>query len=400
MRKTRLALALMAALASTHAFALFNDRVEIWAAENITHDSNIFRISDDVSPSSIGAPKRGDTIYTTHLGVNLNIPVSLQKFEATYDWYRTRYDTLGALDYDGHRARAAWIYEIERKVSGVVSANETKGLSSFSNIQSNIRDVVRARQIDGTAAWMLTPRWRLDGRAAVFDTSHSHPTRQFDDIEAVDLDLGASYLTPNDNAIGASARFERGRNPHGNTLPTNPFFGRPFENKYRQWALGMTATWNVSAHSRFDGRVEYLDRRYEEFADRNYQGPAFRGIYTWAPTAKLAIAFGALRDMGPPEDVQSGRVLITGAYIRPKWTATEKITVLANAEYNVWEFKGDPIRGGDFEHRVRLVGASLMWKPFQRIWVNVGVNHERRTSSLRFGDYGVNVAFVEGRVGF
>ena len=414
-RARRIALAAAIAAALPHpAAALFNDRLELWAAQNVTHDSNVFRISDDLDPATIGAQKRGDTSYTTHLGATLRVPWSLQRFEADLDWYRTKYDTFEDLDFTGHRARLAWAYNVANRLTGVASINDTRGLSSFRNIQAREKDVVKARQADLTAAWLATPRWRVDGRVVAVETEHSNPLRKIDDIETAAVETGISYVTPRENLFGASARFERGRSPDGVPLtlfqpgvPTSP--GITFDNKYRQWAAGVTATWIPTAHSRFDGRAEWLDRRYDQFTARNYRGPAMRAVYTWAPTVKTAIAFGALRDFAPPEEVQSSRVIVTGAYIRPKWSATEKITVQGNLEYNVWDYKGGVIAGtagthtavfGDFEHRVRMIGASVQWQPLRRIWLNAGYNHEKRTSTLRFGDYDVDVVFVEGRIGF
>jgi exopolysaccharide biosynthesis operon protein EpsL len=396
----RIALALAGAFAATPAFALFNDKVEIWAAENVTRDTNVFRISDDVSPASVGASQRGDTILTTHLGVTVGAQVSLQRFEAGATWFRSNYRTFNNLDFTGHTARALWNYNYENRITGLASYTEGKGLASFSNIQANLKDLVTSRQAELTSAWLMSPRWRADGRLAAVQTEHSSALRAINDIEAESVEAGVSYITPQDNLFGGSARFEHGRAPHGNTLPNNPVFGRPFENQYDQWAVGATTTWHPTAHLRFDGRVEYLRRRYDEFTTRNYEGPAFKAILKWSPTVKLSVDFGALRDMGPPEDIQTSRVLLTGAYIRPKWLATEKITVVGNVEYNVWDYKGDPISGADFTHRQSLVGGSVQWKPFERIWLQAGVNHEKRTSTLRFADYDTNVAFVEGRVGF
>ena len=100
------------------------------------------------------------------------------------------------------------------------------------------------------------------------------------------------------------------------------------------------------------------------------------------------------------EEIQTSFVLITGGYIRPKWQLTEKIYIQGNAEYNVWDYHGDAFTGGDFTHRQRLIGASIQWKPFERIWLHAGANREARTSTLRFGDYETTVTFIEGRIGF
>ena len=50
LKKASLAAAMMAAFAPPASWALFEDRVEIWAAENVTHDSNVLRLSKDLNP--------------------------------------------------------------------------------------------------------------------------------------------------------------------------------------------------------------------------------------------------------------------------------------------------------------------------------------------------------------
>ncbi len=392
--------AVIGATASSPAMAVFNDYVELWAAENLTHDSNVFRLSDKVSPSTVGASQRGDTIYSTYLGIAANVPVAQQRFEAAYTWNRSKFQEFGNLDYTGHTARAAWDYNLQNKVTGVLSYNESQGLASFNNIQANEKDLVTVRQAQGTAAWLVTPRWRMDGRLTGVQTEHTNVVRSINDIESEGAEAGLSYVTPQENLIGGSVRYEHGKSPHGNTAPGNPFFGLPFTNEYDQWGVGATTTWNLTGHSRFDGRLEVIRRRYNEFTSRNYQGPALRALYRWTPTPKTTVDVGVIRDIGPPEEIQTSFVLVTGGYVRPKWAITEKITLQGNVEYNVWDYRGDAFTGGSFTHHQRLYGGSVQWKPWERVWLQVGVNREVRTSTLLFGDYETTVAFVEGRVGF
>ncbi len=109
----------------------------------------------------------------------------------------------------------------------------------------------------------------------------------------------------------------------------------------------------------------------------------------------------ASRDVGPAEDIQTSFVLVTGGYVRPRWILTEKVSLLANAEYNVWDYHGDPtVPGGNFRHRVRTFGGKVDYRPTPRILLSAGVNREVRTSDLPTGDYEVTVGFVEGRIGF
>ena len=376
---------------SQPAAALWNDQVEIWAAENITHDTNVFRISDNLGPSSIGSTQLDDTIFTTQLGITAGFQLSQQRLEAAYTWYDSRFRHFKDLDYTGHTLRGAWNW-VYGPVSGIAAYTESEGLSSFSNIQAREKDLVLTRKAELRGQWKMTPRWMPNALITGTHTEHSNLQRRVNDIEALAAEVGISYVTPLDNTFGAVARFERGRSPHAD-LP------EALQNEYDQASLGGTVTWNLTGHSRFDGRVEYVRRNYVRFTERDYSGPLFRGIYTWTPTGKSKVSIGAVREVGPPEDVTTSFVLVTGGYIRPQWEATAKVIVQGNLEYNVWDYKGNPF-SGDFTHRQRLIGASVQWRPLQRIFFQAGYNREVRTSTLVNGDYDVDVYFVEGRVGF
>jgi hypothetical protein len=82
---------------------------------------------------------------------------------------------------------------------------------------------------------------------------------------------------------------------------------------------------------------------------------------------------------------------------------TDKITLQANVEYNVWDYHGglaNEVFGEGTRHRVRLFGASISYRPTPKILLQAGINREERSSNAPFADYEVDVAFIEGRIGF
>jgi hypothetical protein len=104
--------------------------------------------------------------------------------------------------------------------------------------------------------------------------------------------------------------------------------------------------------------------------------------------------------VGPAEDITTAFVLVTGGYIRPEWQITDKVSLKANAEYNIWQYKSGPLTGADFTHHQRLFGVSVAWRPANKILLQAGYNYEKRASTLLFADYQDEVFFVEGRIGF
>ncbi|HEX4779792.1 MAG TPA: XrtB/PEP-CTERM-associated polysaccharide biosynthesis outer membrane protein EpsL [Usitatibacter sp.] len=388
------ACAALAAPAS--AWALFEDRVELWAAENITHDTNVLRLSKNMNPLEPAPAQLDDTIYTTHVGASLNAYEHQQHFTAEATYYRSNFHYFKDFDFDGYTLMGNWAWVLGPTASGTIGLTDQQGLASFNNIQAATPDLVKTRQLYATGNWNLTPRWRANGGLTVGASEHGDEARKVNDIDVGTAEAGLSYVTPLDNSFGVVTRFEHGRLPHA--LDLN---GIPFESRYNQSGLGAMMTYVLSGHSRLEARAEYVNRRYNAGSpQQSYNGPIGRALYIWTPTAKITVNASISRDVGPAEDITSSFVLVTGGYIRPQWQITDKVTIKANAEYNVWDYRGDEAVGGNFTHHQRLIGVSVAYRPTQKILLQAGYNHEKRTSTLLFGDYDDEVFFVEGRIGF
>ena len=82
-------------------------------------------------------------------------------------------------------------------------------------------------------------------------TRHGSALQKVNDIDITTAELGLAYITPLDNIAGVVARFENGEHPGGITVGATGF-----DNSYRQSGVGVTTTWILSGHSRFDGRID------------------------------------------------------------------------------------------------------------------------------------------------
>ena len=387
-----LAAALVSALPS---WALWDDKLEVFAQENITRDSNVFRLPAASDPCiAINSCDKDDTIYTTSLGFIFDIPYSLQRWQLAYTWYDARYRRFDDLDHNRHIARAAWLWSVTPSLTGEISYEDEKGLASFANIQGRRPDMVTQRMALATAAWKLVPSWRLHAAANWGEARHTGELR-VNDIELEALEAGISYVTAQENRLGVAVRAENGRNPNSFNVG-----GIAFNNEYEQKSVGIQGRWVVSGLSRFDGRLDYTKREYDRFPERNYSGPTFEVSHTWTPTGKFTMATVAQRNVAPLEDVTASFVLVTGIMLRPDWAITEKINLRGHAGYSRWEYFGAEPFQQDYEHRVKTIGVSLMYRPTRRIALSGSLGREERTSSLQNADFKVDTASFEARIGF
>ncbi len=380
------------------AAALLQDRVEVFAAENVTYDDNLFRLSKDVDPkAAIGSDKKSDTVSTTSVGVNLDLPYSLQRFQANLTWFANRYSRFDQLNFNGHAGRAAWLWSVTPELTGDLGYTDTETLSNFATKPgptARVKDILRTKQGFADGVWFPVASWRLHAGAAAVEQRHSDPAEQFNDIDTATGVGGVSYVTAADDRLGLEARVERGRTPH------EELRGTPLDLAYHQDGVGIVGHWVATGNSTLDARVDWVRRDYDQRSSRAWSGPTFRVAHTWTPTGKLTVASSLYRDIGPVADVQSGSfVLVKGVAVKPSWAATDKITVAGDAEYNIWEYRGDVLLG-DYTHRVRTLGVNMSYRATRRIVLQAGYIYEMRTSTAALSDYKDSVVNVSARVGF
>jgi exopolysaccharide biosynthesis operon protein EpsL len=384
-------------LPAMEASALWDDKLTLFVEEKATQDDNVFRISKDVDPASIGASSRGDTYRTTSLGLNFDLPASRQRFQAGYTWNATRYNKFTDLDSDGHDARATWLWQLGNDASGQLGYTETFALAPFAFIQSTTPDPLRTRQAFFNAAYLLTPRWRLQAGVRGLDQTNGDPQRQKFDVNIRYTDVSVSYVTPANTSVGFSRRNEDGRFP-------NPDPGNSVNNAYRQDSVGIVADWSLTGASRASARADRVRRRYAQVPQQDFDGNTARAEYDWKPTGKLSLAAVVQRDIYPYLDIGSSFVLVKGVTLRPTLSLTEKIDVSGTFEYSIRDFLGNPgLTSGASPNRtdrVRSATATVSYRPARTLTLLMSAQREARSSNVAFIDYAVNVRSIAARITF
>jgi exopolysaccharide biosynthesis operon protein EpsL len=387
----------------TDAVALWDDKLELFAAETLTRDDNVFRISSGLPAAVVGSSSKGDTYNTTSVGFNLDIPVSRQRFVGGLTLDDTRFQRFTALNFDGRRARGVWLWRLGNDLSGEMEYTESLALASLADIQSGVQsstpNLLKTRHAHVNAAYMLTPRWRFRGEASRLTQSNDAPERRVNDVSTDSADLTASYVTPANNQVGLSTRVTDARFP-------NPQFvaGSLFDNAYRQQSAAVVADWTITGRSRLSARAGRVSRSYEQLPQRDFEGATFHAAYDWKATGKLTLTAIAQREISAAEEINVSFVLVKGAGLYPTFRLTEKVTLSGALESSDRQYLGDPglvlgtVQGRT--DRVQKAGLTVSYRPTPSIALQVALQRETRSSTAAFGDYRVNVASVTGRVGF
>ena len=389
----------LAAIAATPVFAMWDGKLTPFVEEKVTHDDNVFRLSKNVDPGPAGA---GDTYSTTSLGINLDAPLSRQRFQAGYTFNATRFKHFTDLDFNGHDARAMWLWQLGNDLSGQLGYTDNFALAPFAYTQSSTPDPLRTRQAFLNAAYLVTPRWRVQVGGGAFQQKNGETTLQPNDITITSGDANLAYVTPANTSIGISGRVEEGHYPNRTFVPGQPP-GQP-DDSYRQASAGLTADWTVTGVSHLVARVARLSRRYPNTPQVDFAGNTVVVEYDWKVTGKLSFTGVLRRDISPFPDIASSFVLVRGGTVKPVLTVTEKIEVSGLLDYSIWDYLGDSglVTGavlGRVDH-VLTAAASLTYKPVQSISLQLSVQRESRTSNVLTADYLANVASLTARLSF
>jgi len=376
-------------LPAMEAFALWDDKLKVFVEEKITRDDNVFRFSKDLDPV-------GDTYHTTSLGFNLDAPVSRQRFQVDYTWNATRFNQSTDLDFDGHDARATWLWQLGNDASGQLGYTETSTLASFAFTQSRTLDRLKTQQAFFNAAYLVTPRWRLQAGVRGLEQTNGDPPRQILDVKVRSTDFIVSYVTQASTSVGLSVRNEDGRFPNQGSTVDN--------NAYRQDSVGIVADWTLTGASHVSARADRVRRRYAQVPQQDFDGNTARAEYDWKPTGKFSLAAVAQRDIYPYLDIGSSFVLVKGVTLRPALSLTEKIEVSGVLDYSVRDFLGNPglasgVSPGRTD-RVRSGTATLSYRPARALTLLFSAQREARSSNVAFVDYAVNVRSIAARITF
>jgi exopolysaccharide biosynthesis operon protein EpsL len=388
----------------TDAVALWDDRLELFVAQTLTRDDNVFRISSGLDPAAaLGSSSKGDTSSTTSLGFNLDVPVSRQRFQGGVTWNKTRYDRFTVLNWDGHQGQGIWLWQVGNDISGKLGYTETLSLGWLANVQSGVQsstpNFLTTRRAFLNAAYMLTPRWRLRGEAGRLKQSNEVPERKVNDASTDSVDLTVSYVMPVDNQIGLGTRVEESR------LPNRQFVaGDLFDNSYRQQSVAAVTDWTLTGSSRVSARVGSVRRSYTQLPQRDFEGSTFRAAYDWTPTGKLMLTATAQKDISTIEQVNIGLVLVKGVALRPALRLTDKVNLAGAFEYSNREYRSDPVLVlgivPNRTDRVRSAAVTVSYRPIRTVTLQMALLHETRSSTAAFGDYVANVVSVTARIGF
>ena len=374
-------------LASCLAYADPLDTLQFEAGQSVERDSNVFRLSDSAATQPlIGSADRSDTVAVTHLGLKLNKPYGLQRFELDVNVQDHRYQRYSKLDFTAFNYAAAWRWSFTPRLRGNLSSERREYVDPTADVQNFgqvSRRTERATLFD--AEYEIDGPWRLVG--GVFDrsSSSSQPLSFEADTRVTGAEGGVRYVFPSSTSV--AYRFRSGEGEYPGRLPS-PLLARSFSDREHELRLD----WATTGRTTVRGRVAHFERSHDDLSARDFSGFTGQLDAVWAITAKTRLAAGAARELGSYQSASASHYEGHRFFVAPTWKPSEKTALRANYSHGVRNYSG--ALPGFVESRrrdtTRLASLAFDWLPWRALKLTASLERDRRSSTDPRFDYQSN----------
>ena len=401
---------LVAALAATACCGAWAEDPSPWyigATQSLTHDSNVYRLNDGVSPD--GDRARAGTYSSTGLVGGLDQSIGRQRFYGAGNVRYNKYLDNGDISNTSYGLNAGWDWASVWNLSGGVNVSANQSLAqlngnSSAQFQSTDRNLVRSDQIGANLAWGGTGLLSARGDYSHSRVRYTLPTQSGSNSSADSASLGGYYNLSPDLTAGVAYRVTRTVQP----LVSNGFgtaSGQTTSSDGRN--IDLSLNWRYTPQTGVNARVSFTNQTNAGGTNQDFNGLTGSLAATYAPTAKLAFSLSYSRDAGtngtffnvpastgPGGSMPATSVLVQNSQVADSvalgatYAATAKIGVTAGYTYRNSRI-GDA-SNNTYNDKLQVASLGASWA-ITRAWLlGCNLSHEKRAAAGVVGGVGSN----------
>lgn len=388
------------ASASCAAAAATWEYVTLRAASSLRFEDNVQRLPDGVSfTTPEGNAVRSDVIHTNSAGATVDIPLSRQRLQLSYDVNRNKYENFTNLDYKGDSKRATLGWELGPRLTGDAGVSKTTNQSEIADSISrrqNLRTTTR-KYID--ARYPLLRQWRVGGGYSVVDSVNSDPVNQVSDSATDGMNFDIRYEPAAGNYLGFRAN-------HIDVSYPNPVVisGFSFDNGYSQNDYKLIAGYAPGGQNSVQLAFGQNVRKPNESVRGTATGTVGSLDLVWVPVGRTTINLGAQREYAPPQDITTDNTVVDSLLVGAGWRATAKITVRGDLSYVNRKYalgQTSLLTGLPARSDTTTFGRfSLTYAAHDRVVLSFSMRQEQRESTVPGNNYSANTVSTTVQVTF
>lgn len=373
------------------------DTLQFRAGERLQYESNVFRLSESANAQAlIGEPTRSDTAAITTVGVLLNKPYSLQRFELDVHADNYRYRRFSSLDFTALNYAAAWRWSLTPALHGNLTAERREFIDTSADVQSLgqvNRRTESAKLFD--AEYELGSAVRLVGGFFDRRLTNSSPFTLEGDSSVQGAEAGLRYVFPSGSSL--AYRFKRGSGDYPGRVPS-AFSAASFKEREHELRLD----WPITGKTALQARLSHVDRAHDDLAALDFSGVTAQVQATWAATGKTQVAVGLDRELGSYQTSTASYYTGYRLFVAPSWKPTEKTAVGLRYEHGVRDYKGalPGFAATGRRDTTRQGSVALEWQALRAVRLTLALQSEKRTSNEAGADYKNHGASVAVQVSF
>jgi glycosyltransferase involved in cell wall biosynthesis len=376
--------------------------VDVFVADLITYDTNIFRLpANGVDVATLIGPQasREDHINTASLGLVGQWAVGKQFITLDLDADDNRFVRNGNLNNVSSSDALKWNWTVGDRLTGQVGTDFIRSLGSFYNTFNYQRDMVDQMEYWGSGRYAVGPHIALFSGVLYTRTSLSQPALKVNDNQRKAVDFGLEYATAAARTFDFDYRYTDARYSHTSFLN-----GVSFDPDYRDETGRLTFKDVFSEKTQIEALVGYLRRTYPSAAIGAFSGDIWRLTFDWHPTVKTDLVIAASRDLQAQLSTQTDYFVSQAVSISPSWIASEKVTLAASVSRDQQDYIGTNAFAINLANRRDLVNAGqinviyspLVFTPVRGLTFNFTYRREHRGSNQPALSYNDSI----GKAGF
>lgn len=357
-----------------------DDTLKLTAGVSALHDDNLFR-----KPSG---EAESDIVTVSTLGIKIDKPYSLQRFELDASLADHRYQTFDAKNFTALDYAAAWRWSLTPYLHGNLRRDRTE-VSNSTNInpQSGTHTDERQRF---DAVLEASGSWRVLGGVTQSTRSNSETSGSEGDSRLDSAEAGLRYDFPSGSSFGYMARESRGDE-------FSQSLANPGTLRFNQREDELRLIWPITAKTTIDARAAHLARTYADDGSRDYAGLVGNVNVNWHITAKTSLMAGAGHELSAFQSDDSRFISTDRFTLSPLWQISEKTGLRARYDYARRAYQGGTSDRFDI---VQTAMLALEWKALRALTVSASLQHDRRSSNPPSSDFKSTQAGVAAQLAF